>query len=421
MYRWLLLLAGTTFLFAADDPRLALMLKAQADFTRVQLAANPDLHDTLTCIQTQASLLPVATPQEQPLVHFRKGFCTLAGALVTDNSNEFTDAAAEFQKAIEGWPGRSLHIEKGKTPEPLPSALYVLGAVARLRAGWDDGGLDRAQAELLTHVSNASCPTTDLMPGQVCRDILQTGKLWLGWMALRHDLVVGASSYFADSAGTGWLELVGGRRAFLAGNYREAAREYLQAIDLGKVEPTSLIGRMGPRPDLPGELADLGGAQLLAGNPKVAINTLDDAVKAEPSNAKAFYLRARAKELSQQTESALADYNLASRTAFAKAKELASGEAHLYRGILLFRRKDFGHAEDEFSSALNFDIPGGLRADASAWRHLAAVAGGSCQASRQNLERSLPSVSPYFPKEEARSLMVGCLSEAASKSAGARH
>src|SRR5207302_10704757 len=105
---------------------------------------------------------------------------------------------------------------------------------------------------------------------------------------------------------------------------------------------------------------------------------------------------------------ALIDYNLASRTAFANAKDLASGEAHLYRGILLYRRKDFARAEDEFASALNFEIPETLRADAQAWRHLAAVASGSCASAKEFLDRTLPGVSPYFPKNEARHLAVNC-------------
>ena len=108
------------------------------------------------------------------------------------------------------------------------------------------------------------------------------------------------------------------------------------------------------------------------------------------------------------TEAALADYSLASRTALADAQDLSSGEAHLYRGVLLYRRKDYSHAEDEFSSALNFDISTTLRPDAEAWRHMAAVAAGSCGSSRAALEESLTQVTPYFPKDEARALAAAC-------------
>ena len=71
-------------------------------------------------------------------------------------------------------------------------------------------------------------------------------------------------------------------------------------------------------------LADLGGAQLLAGDTKAAIASLDESVKSDPSNAQAFYRRARAHEIAGQLDPALADYNMASRTAFANAKDLAS-------------------------------------------------------------------------------------------------
>jgi tetratricopeptide (TPR) repeat protein len=129
-----------------------------------------------------------------------------------------------------------------------------------------------------------------------------------------------------------------------------------------------------------------------------------------------MYLRALAKEKMGDAEGALTDYNLASRAAFAGAKDLASGEAHLYRGILFYRRKDFTQAEEEFSSALNLEVSGDLGKDAAAWRHLSAVAAGSCAASREHLERSLLSVSPYFPKDEARAAIASCASNTAKAS-----
>lgn len=395
-------------MFAADQERLALTLKAQSEFEHVETAGTPDLRNTISCIQSQASVLPVTAPEELPLIHFRKGFCTLAGATITRNANEFTDAAGEFEKAIEGWPARALSGGKNKPPEQLPSALRVLASIARLNAGLDEPGMDRAQAQIASAVENPACAST-IMSSAFCNDVMRTGRQWLGWMAVRHDFLADAARYFSGSEGTGWPEWVGGRQAFHDQRYKEAATQYRLAIDLARRDATgSLIDHLGPRHDLPSELAELGGAQFLAGDAAKAIATLDEAAKSDPSNARALYLRARAKEVAGQMDGALADYNLASRTAFASAKDLASGEAHLYRGILLLRRKDYGHAEDEFSSALNFEISTGLRADAAAWRHLAAVANGSCAASRQLLERSLATVSPYFPKEEARALMAAC-------------
>jgi tetratricopeptide (TPR) repeat protein len=169
-----------------------------------------------------------------------------------------------------------------------------------------------------------------------------------------------------------------------------------------------LLERIAPPIDLASAYVELGGAQFLAGDKTGAVATLNQAVKASPLNARALFLRARAKESSGQTDGAVSDYSLAARTAFANTQDLASGEGHLYRGILLYRRKAFEQAEDEFSSALNFAIPADLRADAVGWRRMSAVAGGSCGVGRKYLEEALPKVSPYFPGDEARALMSSC-------------
>jgi hypothetical protein len=88
--------------------------------------------------------------------------------------------------------------------------------------------------------------------------------------------------------------------------------------------------------------------------------------------------------------------------------DLASGEAHLYHGIVLYRRQDFARAEEEFASALNFKMTGALRPDASAWRDLAVVAGGACGAARESLTLALTTVSPFFPRDEARARASAC-------------
>ena len=76
-------------------------------------------------------------------------------------------------------------------------------------------------------------------------------------------------------------------------------------------------------------------------------------------------------------------------------------------------------AENEFASALNFDIPASLRPDAIAWRYMATVAEGGCASSRAPLEQSLAEVSPYFPKSEARTLAATCPLTGSAVSAGA--
>jgi tetratricopeptide (TPR) repeat protein len=373
----------------------------------VALSAAPPLADTATCAQSQSALLSISLPEELATLHFRKGYCLLAGATVTGNRQDFAAAAAELDKAVEAWPARVRKPVKNAPPDPVSSGLLALDALARLNTQSEAA----AQPLLAAAVSNPAC-SNSLMQESVCRHWVETARQWLGRIALRAGNLDAAAADFNGSPQTGWEDWAQGKRAFEAGNYAQSVSRFSAAIQTWKTmwsDPgPGFARRLGPRPELAAALADLGGAQLLAGNPRAATATLDASLKADPSSAHAFFLRARAKELAGQAGEALADYNLAGRAAFAASEDLVSGEAHLYRGILLFRRKDYGRAEDEFASALNFSIAAGLRPDAEAWRHLAAVASGSCVVARQNLEHSLSSVSPFFPKEEARAVAASC-------------
>jgi tetratricopeptide (TPR) repeat protein len=412
---WILTLLAASALWAADEQRLALALKAQSELDRVESSPKPQLADTLACVQSQAVLLPIALREELSLVHYHKGYCLLAGATITHATSEFHDAAGEFDKAIEAWPLRAGNNVKNRPPEPVSSALRILEGIAHLEAAPDaspdDPAIAGAHKEIDIAIASPSCSSTVMAP-KSCEAIMQMGRLWLGWIALRHDDLEEANKNFAAFPGSGWPEWVAGKKAFHDKRYPDAAAQYRQAIaawNKGGEEPAGwLTSRLNPPSNMPAALTELGGAQLLAGDSASAIATLDAAIKGDPTAARAFYLRGRAKELAGQSDAALSDYNLASRAAFANAKDLASGEAHLYRGIAYYVRKDYSRAEAEFSSALNFEIPAGLLPDATAWRHLAAVAGGSCTSSRTYLEQALPMVSPYFPKDDARARMAGC-------------
>src|SRR5512141_2889052 len=102
-----LTLLTASALFAADEQRLALTLRAQTDFERVVLSPASQLHDTNVCIQSQAAMIPVATPEEAPIFQFRKGYCTLAAAVITREPNGYLQAAFAFDQAIAAWPARN--------------------------------------------------------------------------------------------------------------------------------------------------------------------------------------------------------------------------------------------------------------------------------------------------------------------------
>jgi len=360
-------------LSAADKDHLTMLANAQAAFDRVDRATSPPLADSSACVQTQAAMLSVALPGEESELHYRKGFCQLAVAAVTHAPSTFADAAAELDR----------------------TGASMLAWLAR-RAG-------RLTDQPVWNKPD-SCPKS-------CEPLIPAANLWLGWLELNAGNLDAASTQFSSQPGSGWPAYVNAARAYRSGHYAEAAGGYRETLDIWTRAqnqtnpPLSLL--LAPPRDIPQLLIELGGAQMLADDPTRAVATLDRVVQISPT-ARAYFLRARAKEMAGRSEAALADYNLASRAAFAAATDLASGEAHLYRGILLFRRRDYIRAEEEFASALNFDIAPALRPDASAWRHLAAVASGFCGASRRYLEQSLPSVSPYFPKAEAEAMAAGC-------------
>jgi len=353
----------------------------------------------------------VSPATERSLLLYRKGFCALASAAAMRQGPQFLAAAVEFDKAIAAWPERVLKPSKNTVPEPVSAALRIYAAIARLQA--DTGGEATAAAsrEISAALASGAC-NSNLMSADTCAQVLAAGSQWLGWIALREDRMDEAVRQLSSGPDSGWRKWAEGRREFDAARYSAAAAQYAAAIDQWKPvwEGTGPTFRqaLGPRPKLPIALADYGAARMLAGDLAGAVATLNGSLQADPKNAHALFLRARAKELAGKSDEALADYNLASRNAFAEAQDLASGEAHLYRGIVLFRRRDFARAEEEFASSLTFEMTSALRPDARAWRHFASLSQGSCGTVRDSLTQSLATVSPFFPRDEARTAVASC-------------
>jgi tetratricopeptide (TPR) repeat protein len=402
---------GACALHASDQLEEGLTFRAQSDFDRVEVSGRPQIQETNACVQSQVAEIAVAPRAELSSLYFRKGYCELIEATLNHRSGDFQQAAASFQKSIEAWPDTLGRNPKNEYPQPVPSSLRILAAIAPLEGGRVTGeALMAAGQEIFAAAEPPVCPAFVLQP-TFCQLLLQVGHEWMGWLALKRGDLVEARRDLSSVTESPWAQWITGQQAFHDRNYQQASEQYWQAVTLwmrALPDPPNIAERLAPQPDLPLVWMQLGEAQFLAGSLQAAITSLDNAIKINPNSARAIYYRARAEELQGQAELALADYTLASRTAFANAENLKSGEAHLYRGILFFRRKDFARAEDEFSSALNFGISADLLPDAQAWRHMAAVAGGACGASRQLLEDSLARVSPLFPKQEARKLAAAC-------------
>lgn len=366
------------------------------------LPAVPRVEDAIACVQSQAAALAVARPEELSLLNFRKGFCTLLDSVLTHRASDAPSSVAAFRKAIETWSGRSL--------EPVSSGLRVLPAIAQLKAGAEPAKLPELEQELTAALNQPFCSAA-IMPTSTCEALVRVGRLWTVWIAEQQHRLADAGRLVETTTDAGWNAWIRGQSALEGSRNWEAVAALQQATRAWSeqerfVRPgVEMI--LAPEPELTRAYTELGLARFLAGDYPGAIASLDTSIKRQPSDARAIFLRARAKESAGNMPEAIADYQLASRTAFAEGAA-GSGNAHLYRGVALFRRGDYERAEDEFSSALNFAPPDDVRRDAAAWRFLTAVKRGECHDSAKQLETALASVSRLFPKKEAEQLIHAC-------------
>ena len=250
---------------AADERHLAMLHDAQVAFDRVAHAPVPVLPDASACVQTQAAMLAVALTPEESDLHYRKGFCQLTVAAITHTASAFDDAAREFDRAgaaMMAWLARRA------------------GGVGEPPAGWGEPN---------------NCPES-------CQPLISTAELWLGWQELASGNAPAAAQKFAaPHRETGWYAYAQARTDYQAARYPDAVRQFQEARVLWErrraVENPPLAIRLAPPADLARLDGELGAAQILAGDPAAAIPTLDSAVAARP-DAWAYFLRARAKELS---------------------------------------------------------------------------------------------------------------------------
>jgi tetratricopeptide (TPR) repeat protein len=388
---------------------LALLSRAVSDYERVKMAARPGLKDAIACVQSQAALLPVTRPDEQYLVHFRKGMCELAAGRLRNSEKEYADAVGDLKQAISKWPASS-----PTGAETAPGSLRVALAAARLHASAEPDDLENAARDLQAVLARPHCPGTLLMSIGECEKYVDLGRVWLGWVRFRQGRMAESEQVLQRLPATLWHQRVAGLNAFDRGRYTDAVWRFEQAF--AAPQGAGILGLLAPRADAARMHYEFGLARAYAGQTAAALQSLNEAIKGDPKNAQALFLRARMREMLGQGKEAQADYELASRTAFANVNmPFEAGYAHYYRGVSLFRRKDFPRAESEFLSALNFEIAEAAKADVQAWRSMAVVAGGSCDASAGQLRAALPTTSPVFPKLEAEQLLADCAPRAVTE------
>ena len=235
MYKWILILA-VTGAHAADERSLALSLRARTDFERVEASPFPDLRETIRCVQTQAEALPLAAPADVPVIRYRQGYCAMLSATVTGNRAEYEEAGRNLSKAMAAWSARA--------PEPMSSGLQVLSAIARLKAGTAPEALPDIQAGLTDAIQRATCPS-NVMPQWDCTQLLQAGRLWLGWIADRKGELPDAVRQFRALPESGWNPWVAGRQELANGHYGEAVEQFQKAVQAWQDE------RKYPKPGIP--------------------------------------------------------------------------------------------------------------------------------------------------------------------------
>ena len=383
----------------------AAVVKAGADFDKVDAAPVPILANTMACVQSNAAAAAAVRADERYLYQYREGYCELFGAILNGASEGFRAAANDFNEAIVEWPVK-------RYPAGPPAGLRGLAAIARLEQGRAADAYPEIARDLTAVASDTNCAATPVMSQPFCASVIDTAKAWLGWLAYRRFDFTRAAQQFQSLGGNPWNLWISGRMAQDQKRLPEAAGLYQKALDAWTAAQKSanpdVLTLLGPRLESSAVYFQLGLVDYSLQRYDIAITHFDASLKESPRNSYAIFLRARSREALKLYGPALDDYALAIQTARAtNDSSWAIGQAHFQRGLLLYRAKDFGRAEAEFGSAGGARITEVLPADLAAWRAMAAVAGGGCK-TVDTLDAAAKSASDQFPKAEAETLAFNC-------------
>lgn len=399
----ILLAAGTTA--HGQNRPSPLASKASLDFDKVDAAPIPAVADTMSCVQSNAAAIPVVRAEERYLLHYRKGYCELFGAVLTGNSEGFRAAVTDFNETVANWP-------KKMVASP-PAGLRALTAIARIEQGRMVDSYPDMLKDLTSIAADPNCSATPVMSTTFCSALLETVRTWLGWLAYRKSDFAQATQLLEASAGSPWNLFVSGRVAQDQKRLAEAANLYQKALSVWagaqKSPNPDVVTLLGPKLDMAAVYYQLGLLDFANQHYESAIARFDAVLKETPRNSYAIFLRARSKESLRLYGPALDDYGLAVQTARASNDSSWNiGQAHYSRGLLLYRAKDFARAEAEFSSAAGSRLADIPQSDVAAWRAMAFVAGGGCKVPLDGLESAAKAASTQFPKAEADALVFDC-------------
>lgn len=380
-------------------------VKAELDFDKVDAAPVPKLADLMGCVQSNAAAVASARPDERYLYQYRKGYCELFAATINGASDGFRAAVTDFTEAIAVWPVK-------KYPLGPPAGLRALVAIARLEHGRAADAYPDMTRDLTAIAADSNCAPTAVMSRPFCTSLLDTVHAWLGWLSYRRFDFARAMQQFQPLTASPWNLWISGRVAQDQKRLPDAAGLYQKALDAWTAAQKSpspdVLTLLGPRLDGAAIYYQLGLVDYALQRYDVAITHFDATLKESPRNSYAIFLRGRSKEALKLFGPALDDYALAVQTARATDdSSWAIGQAHFQRGMLLYRARDFGRAEAEFSSAAGARITEVKAADVTAWRAIAAVSAGNCK-SADALDSGAKAASDEFPKAEAETLAYSC-------------
>jgi tetratricopeptide (TPR) repeat protein len=384
------------------------MAKARADFEKVDSEAIPTIPSTLACVQSNAAAMPVVRPDELHLVHYRKGYCELFGALPSGDSEGFQAAARDFAETIANWPK--------KAPSPPPGGLRALIAISHLEQGrMADSYPDTARD--LEAVVESACAPTSIMATIFCNDVTNTARTWLGWLSYRKNEFAEAARILGPLSHANppnpWPLWISARIAQQQNRLDEATALYeraLAAVEAALKSPNpDVVTLLGPKLDPAYIYYQLAIADYSRQRYDSAIHRLDNAIKGSPGNSYAIFLRARSKEASHLNVAAMEDYALAAQTARSRHETAWNvGQANYYRALLLYQAKDYARAEAEFSNAVSGRLGEIPTADATAWRSLAGLAARGCVPGLDQIESAVKAASSQFPKDQANAMVFDC-------------